>query len=84
MNRQDWDKMSQDVHCEHTFSNAPSEFLNMKDWRTPDVATFHDLRLGCDIYPTAAAPETSNVINIPQKEAGLRGIPLKKQRTRLT
>ncbi|MQL79016.1 hypothetical protein Taro_011454 [Colocasia esculenta] len=39
---------------------------------TPDRATFHDLRLDYGIYPAVATPETSNVVNIPQKEAELR------------
>ncbi|MQM18867.1 hypothetical protein Taro_051864 [Colocasia esculenta] len=48
-------RMSQDMHCEHTFNSVPSEFLNMKDWRTPDVATFHDLRLDYCTFPAVAA-----------------------------
>ncbi|MQM03824.1 hypothetical protein Taro_036612 [Colocasia esculenta] len=39
---------------------------------TPDAATFHDLRLDYGTYPAVAAPETSNVVNVPQKEAALR------------
>ncbi|MQL83840.1 hypothetical protein Taro_016342 [Colocasia esculenta] len=39
---------------------------------TPDVVTFHDLRLDYGTYPAIAAPETSNVVSNPQKEAGLR------------
>ncbi|MQM07078.1 hypothetical protein Taro_039918 [Colocasia esculenta] len=39
---------------------------------TLDVTTFHDLRLDYGTYPAVAAPEISNVVNVPQKEAGLR------------
>ncbi|MQM00931.1 hypothetical protein Taro_033675 [Colocasia esculenta] len=39
--------------------------------KTSDRATFHDLRLDYGIYPAVAAPETSNVANMSQKEAGL-------------
>ncbi|MQM22630.1 hypothetical protein Taro_055685 [Colocasia esculenta] len=49
-----WKEMEQDMHCEHTFNSVPSEFLNMRDWRTPDRATFHDLRLDYGIYPAVA------------------------------
>ncbi|MQL92097.1 hypothetical protein Taro_024716 [Colocasia esculenta] len=45
---------------------------------TPDVVTFHDLRLDYGTYPAVAAPgrlikssKTSNVVSIPQKEARL-------------
>ncbi|MQM15567.1 hypothetical protein Taro_048513, partial [Colocasia esculenta] len=48
--------MSQKMHCEHIFNSVPSEFLNMKDRRTRDVATFHDLRLDYGTYPAVAAP----------------------------
>ncbi|MQL89722.1 hypothetical protein Taro_022296 [Colocasia esculenta] len=47
-------------------------FIPLEAPDTPDVTTFYDLRLDYGTYPAVATPDTSNVVNVPQKEAGLR------------